>query len=115
MTKLILLMAIVVGIVSPTIAETTRNIESTPTTQIDRLIVYSKRGNGDVFVSTEANTESCRHGYFIDKASAGYEGTLSLLLAAYQTKTPITLTAYTNVLWSGSEASVCELYNITYP
>ncbi|NNU14548.1 hypothetical protein HL669_23380 [Vibrio parahaemolyticus] len=100
---------------APTVPTVANNIETSSPTQIDRLIVYGKRGNGDVFLSTEANSEQCADGYFIDKASAGYEGSVSMLIAAYQAKTQIQISGYTDSFWSGSTGQVCALYNVTYP
>ncbi|EJE4149822.1 hypothetical protein C1S86_23850 [Vibrio parahaemolyticus] len=100
---------------APTLPTVANNIETSSLTQIDRLIVYGKRGNGDVFLSTDANSEQCADGYFIDKASAGYEGSVSMLIAAYQAKTQIQISGYTDSFWSGSTGQVCALYNVTYP
>ncbi|EHV5558131.1 hypothetical protein K0W35_004885 [Vibrio parahaemolyticus] len=109
---LVSMSAIAANVPAPLVAN---NIEVSPTTQIERLIVYSKLGNGDVFVSTDAHSEQCSNGYFIDKASAGYEGIVSMLIAAYQAKTPIQLSGYTDAFWGGSTGPVCALYNVTYP
>ncbi|WP_104401910.1 hypothetical protein [Vibrio penaeicida] len=88
--------------------------EASPTGSIKRLIAYTKFGNGDVYVQLNANSTSCSHGYFIDKSSAGYESTLSMLLAAYQANTPVTLYANPEKKWAGSGNSVCELYSVVY-
>lgn len=109
------IIAILGLLISGTVSGTPINIETSKVTQIDRLIVYSKRGNGDVFISTDANIEQCINGYFIDKASAGYEASFSMLLAAFQAKTPVQLSAYIDTLWNGSSGKVCALYNVTYP
>ncbi len=109
------IIAILGLLISGTVLGTPINIETSTVTQIDRLIAYSKRGNGDIFISTDANIEQCINGYFIDKASAGYEANFSMLLAAYQAKTPVQLSAYIDTFWNGSSGKVCALYNVTYP
>ncbi len=88
--------------------------ESSPKSTIKRLIAYSKFGNGDVYVELNTNSSTCKNGYFINKTSAGYEATLSMLLAAYQANTPVILYGYKNNQWSGSSAPVCELYSVLY-
>ena len=89
-------------------------VEAAPKGHIERLIAYSRVGNGDVYLSMEANGEICSSGYFIDKSSAGYNGILSMLMAAYQANLPIVVVGYKDTHWSGSPNAVCELYNVTY-
>lgn len=89
-------------------------VEGAPKGHIERLITYGRRGNGDVYLSMEANGEICSSGYFIDKSSAGYNGILSMLMAAYQAKLPIVVYGYKDTHWSGSTNTVCELYNVAY-
>ena len=89
-------------------------VEAAPKGHIERLIAYSRVGNGDVYLSMETNGEICSSGYFIDKSSAGYNGILSMLMAAYQAKLPIVVYGYKDTHWSGSTNTVCELYNVAY-
>lgn len=89
-------------------------VEAAPKGHIERLIAYSRVGNGDVFVSMASNGEICSSGYFIDKSSAGYNGILSMLMAAYQANLPIVVYGYKDTHWSGSASTVCELYNVAY-
>ncbi|MDC5855186.1 hypothetical protein [Vibrio europaeus] len=88
--------------------------EASPQGTIKRLIAYSKYGNGDVYVELTQNGATCSSGYYIDKASAGYESTLSMLLAAYQANTPVTIFAYENKRWAGSSYAVCEISSVVY-
>ncbi len=83
------------------------DLENSPKSTIKRLIAYSKFGNGDVYVELSTNSSTCSHGYFINKTSAGYESTLSMLLTAYQANTPVILYGYKSNKWSGSTAPVC--------
>lgn len=89
-------------------------LEGSSLSSIDRLIAYSRFGNGDVFISLETNGPQCAHGYYVDKSSAGYESMLSMLVAAYQAKTPIVLHGTTSKQWSGSSKPVCEIYSVSY-
>ncbi|MEI8671951.1 hypothetical protein P4S52_08290 [Vibrio sp. SA48] len=88
--------------------------ETSPKDTIKRLIAYSDYGNGDVYIELTRNGATCSHGYYIDKASAGYESTLSMLLAAYQANTKILISGYVNNRWAGSSAAVCEIYSVIY-
>ncbi|MDP5211343.1 hypothetical protein, partial [Microbulbifer sp. 2205BS26-8] len=71
-------------------------------------------GNGDVFISLSTNGATCNYGYFVNKNSQGFEGQLSMLLAAYQAKTPIYISANENSRWSNSSNTVCEVHSIEY-
>tara|TARA_R110002072_G_scaffold33030_9_gene100262 strand:+ start:9352 stop:9687 length:336 start_codon:yes stop_codon:yes gene_type:complete len=83
--------------------------------KIDRMISYSKFGNGDVFVSLSNNGAICTYGYFINKDSAGYQSSLSLLVAAYHSNIDVKIMAYDSVKWSGNTANtVCEIYSVEY-
>ncbi|NRB68229.1 MAG: hypothetical protein HRU48_12825 [Vibrio sp.] len=86
--------------------------EGSPTGTIKRMQSYSS--SGDVFVSMETNGQQCNTGYFIDKLSAGYESTLSMLLAAYQANTPISIIAFEDQRWSGTSAAVCKISSVVY-
>ena len=89
-------------------------LEGSSLSLVSRLIAYSKRGNGDVFVSLDNNGQQYANGYYLDKGSAGYESVLRMLLAAYQVKTPIIIYGNTSMKWSGSTSPVCEIYNVAY-
>jgi hypothetical protein len=81
---------------------------------ISRLITYTNFGNGDVFISLPTNGAICTYGYYMNKDSLGYQASLSMLLAAYQAKTPVKLTGNESNRWTGSGNPVCELYSVEY-
>lgn len=88
--------------------------ESSSKGVISRLISYANLGSGDVFVSLPTNGTICTYGYFIDKNSNGYEGIISMLLAAYQAQTPVIITGIESSRWPGSAGAVCEIYAVEY-
>lgn len=88
--------------------------EISPKGTVDKLIAYARNGNGDIYVGLTENGTTCSNGYYIDKASLGYESILSLLLAAYQANTQVTILADVSKRWSGSSHPVCEIYYVAY-
>ncbi|AIU68026.1 hypothetical protein ABF162_14205 [Vibrio coralliilyticus] len=86
--------------------------EESPTGLIKRIQAYSV--HGDIFISMETNGQQCSTGYFIDKVSPGYESILSMLLAAYQANTPISIFAYEDQRWSATTAPVCKIFSVVY-
>ncbi|NOH22831.1 hypothetical protein [Vibrio europaeus] len=88
--------------------------EASPKGTIKDIFAYSKFGNGDVYIVLSQNGSSCSGGYYIDKASAGYESILSMLLAAYQANTNVVINGYVNNRWSGSSEPVCEIFRVAY-
>ncbi|MBQ4838464.1 hypothetical protein [Pseudoalteromonas luteoviolacea] len=83
-------------------------------TQITELNVYSRLGNGDVYVKLNINGNYCKHGYFINKNSAGYESILSSLLSAYHAQSNIKIFGFTGQAhhWSGNTGPTCEIYSV---
>ncbi|ESP95250.1 hypothetical protein [Pseudoalteromonas luteoviolacea] len=92
------------------------NTELSIGTQITELNVYSRLGNADVYVKLDTNGNYCKHGYFINKNSAGYESILSSLLSAYHTQSNIKIYAFTGQAhhWSGNAGPTCEIYSVQF-
>ncbi|EHA1126481.1 hypothetical protein FG475_15275 [Vibrio navarrensis] len=90
-------------------------METTSETQIERLVVFSQSGNGDLLVSVKAPSERCAGGYFVKKSSPGYEGIFSVLLAAHQAHSKVKLTADPAALWPSYPQPTCEVLSITLP
>ncbi|ELV8625806.1 MULTISPECIES: hypothetical protein [Vibrio] len=107
----LILILSVVGL--PTLATASPDLDIPLPTMIDRLVIDSRQG--DAFLSMETNSEPCPGGYFVAKSHPGYDGLLSMLLAAYQAHTPIIVSAYPDSLWPASRQTVCELHSVTYP
>ncbi|MCG7551493.1 hypothetical protein [Pseudoalteromonas sp. Of7M-16] len=83
---------------------------------ITELNVYANYGEGDVYVKLDTNGNHCKHGYFVNKNSKGYESTLSSLLSAFHTQSKIKVTGFTGAAhkWSGSVGVTCEIYAIQF-
>lgn len=85
---------------------------TSPKSQIDRLITYSKYGRGDTYISLQQNDATCVHGYFVNKESEGYQAMISILISAYHAGSPVRIYAYDNNRWEGSSNPVCEMYSV---
>ena len=88
--------------------------ETSPKSTVTRLISYAQYGNGDVYVRLQETAATCSGGYFINQNSVGFKNTFSMLLAAYQTQTPLHIVGNEAVRWGGSSAVVCEIYSVNY-
>jgi hypothetical protein len=108
MKKFILLIALLLG------ANLVEAAEGSQSTTIKRFISYNQFGGGDVVFRIANPTANC-FGYWINKDDAGFNANLSLILAAYQTKTKVKVTGLTDQKWPGSGNFWCKLYAIEYP
>jgi hypothetical protein len=88
--------------------------EASQVTTVTRFISYNQFGGGDVVFRIANPTVNC-YGYWINKNDAGFNANLSLILAAYQTKTKVKVTGLTDQKWPGSSNFWCKLYAIEYP
>lgn len=82
-------------------------------TTINYLSTYVQYGSGDVIFRLANPTGDC-YGYWLTKSDAGFQATMAMLLAAYQAKTPVAITAYNDQIWAGSGNAYCKLYDIEY-
>jgi hypothetical protein len=108
MKKVILLIILLLG------TNVVEAAEASQSTSITRFISYNKFGGGDVVFRIANPTANC-FGYWISKGDAGFSTNLSLILAAYQTKTKVKVTGLTDQKWPGSSSFWCKLYAIEYP
>lgn len=46
--------------------------------------ITSYNGNGDVMLKLETSIESCKKGYWLNVADAGFDSNMSMLIAALQ-------------------------------
>lgn len=76
---------------------------------------YNKYGSGDVIFRLSAPIEEC-YGYWINKGEPGFEANLSMIIAAYQAKSPVVVYGLPaqSERWQGSSAHWCKLYAISY-
>lgn len=63
--------------------------------------------NGDIVFALAANSlaASCPFGFFINATDIGARNTLAVILAAYHTGKPVTVTADTSTFWAGNSTS----------
>ena len=108
MNKVILLIVLLFGI------NLVEAAESSQLSTITRFISYNQYGGGDVVFRIANPTANC-FGYWINKDDAGFNANLSLILAAYQTKTKVKAYGHKDQKWSGSGNFWCKLYAIEYP
>lgn len=86
--------------------------EASPLGGVNRLVSYSS--SSGAFVSLSKNGSICSHGYHLEGDSPGFTANLSMLIAAYQTGTPVMLKGDVNALWKGSTHPVCRLISVEY-
>ncbi|MDE1243547.1 hypothetical protein [Vibrio aestuarianus] len=84
-------------------------------TYISSVISYNQFGAGDVVFRLDKPIQQC-HGYWINKGDPGFEANLSMIIAAYQAKSPVMIYGLPaqSEKWKGSRNHWCKLYQITY-
>jgi len=88
-------------------------LSTTSVTTLNYLSSYTQFGSGDVIFRVANPTGDC-FGYWISKTDPGYQANMAMLLAAYQSKTPILIAAMNDQLWTGSGNAYCKLWNVDY-
>ncbi|TFH93055.1 hypothetical protein [Vibrio ouci] len=84
-------------------------------TYINRVISYNEYGSGDVVFRLANPSKEC-FGYWINKGDPGFNANLSMIIAAYQAKTPLIIHGLPaqSEKWKGSGNHWCKLYAIDY-
>ena len=88
--------------------------ETSGLNNVTQIISFSEYGEGDVTVKLTTNTAGCIHGYWLKKTDPGFQTNFNMILASYQTKSKIRISAHTNQLWSGSGGKFCHVYYVRY-
>jgi len=107
MKKLIIILLI-------TIPSVVLAAEPSPTSKVKKIASYSEYGGGDVMISLEKNGNICTSGYFLKKTDPGFNANLSMVLAAYHSKSVIRIDGHTDQKWTGSSGYYCHVYDIAY-
>lgn len=89
-------------------------ISTSTVTQLIRLTSYNQFDGGDVTLEVSNPPAACPDGYWLNKSDAGFSANLSMLIAAYEAKTTLTISALPDQLWPGTSGTVCKLYDIQY-
>ena len=88
-------------------------VTSSPT-KINYLLSYNADGGGDVIFRVSDPVANCENGYWLTKADPGFGANLSMLLAAYQSKTTVKIFCDPAIRWPLSNVKYCKLYGILY-
>lgn len=71
-------------------------------------------GTGDVIFSTENSKNTECPVFWITKTDPGFQANLSMIIAAYHAKTPVSVVGITDLPWGGTTGKSCKLYYIQY-
>lgn len=95
----------------PSIAQ---NLEQTVST-VETLQSYPEYGGGDVIFTLKTKGSICK-GFWLKKDSPGQQTTFSILLAAFQTNTSVSVYGHPEAhnKWNGSATHFCKLYTVQY-
>lgn len=85
-------------------------LANTAETRIVAIGAYTEFGGGDVRAVAETPLAGCEGGFWLSKSDPGFQATLSVLVAAKQSRSPVMIWAATDRIWSGSGAPHCKLY-----
>lgn len=85
---------------------------STSDTTITTIYSYSEYGSGDVVFRVAAPLTDCEGGFWLKRSDPGFNANLTLLLAAYQSRSTVMIYANPDQIWSGSGSKYCHLYAI---
>ena len=86
-------------------------LETTGSVTISQLIGYSDFGSGDVVFTASSGTSTCS-GFWLRPTDAGFKTLYGMLIVAYATQAPLTISAYNDSIWSGSSSNFCRIYNL---
>lgn len=82
---------------------------------INRVISYNEYGAGDVVFRIANPINDC-YGYWLTKGDPGFNANLTMIIAAYQAKTPVIVAGLPaqSEQWKGSKDHWCKLYGIEF-
>jgi hypothetical protein len=98
--------------IAPIIAKA--SLVKPPTSKVTAISSYNHYGNGDITFQITNTVNQCSHGFWFNKSDPGYNANLSMLVAAYQSKTSVRIQAIPELLCKGSKSAYCKLYLIAY-
>jgi len=80
--------------------------EKSGRTKIARIGAYhSSTAGGDIIITVDNPSLSCKAGYILEKDTAGLAPTLSVLLSAFHANSVVDIHAHTTRSWRGSSSS----------
>ena len=88
--------------------------ESSNPGTVVRVLSYTSYGNGDAAVQVSNAAGKICEGYWLNKADAGFQANLAMLITAYQTKNNVILYGETTSRWAGTGAYFCHLTVVDY-
>ena len=87
-------------------------IIDSPTSKIKMMGSYNQYAGGDVYFAIENPAGICTHGYWLNKADAGFGANMAMLLSAYHAKSNVMIYAHNDQIWPGSTGTYCKLYSV---